>query len=231
MKKTILLLLISLFSFQSYAQNPDLYRTWYVRFVLSSDLNDPYEVSEISPPIQPFITILEDLSFTGEGACNTFNGVYVYEYLGYDTLSALNNFNETNEDCDFQIHNSFETHFFGFIGEEFWYEITQENDGLTLAAGNMFMGYAIFKEFPLSVSDNNLSDITIYPNPVSNKLYITSENSVLNKITVFSATGKLILEQSNNQDQTIDVSTLEKGIYFIELLSEKGKTTKKFIKN
>ncbi len=229
MKKILLILLIGFFSFQGFGQGPDpeLFRTWYLRFVLSTDLNDPYEVSEISPAINPFITISEDLSFSGEGACNTFTGVY--EYFDENTLSAINSFNETNEDCGSQAHNSFETHFFSFIANEFWYEITQESDGLTLTASNMLMGYAIFKEFPLSTSEFIINDITIYPNPVSDKLFISSENTVIEKISVYSLTGRKVAEVVD-ETNSIDVSNLSKGIYFIEISSTEGKTVKKFIK-
>ncbi len=67
MRKSILILLISFFSFQGFAQEPDpeLFRTWYARFVLSTDLNDPYEVSEISSlSFRPEEEILTPFSLT-----------------------------------------------------------------------------------------------------------------------------------------------------------------------
>jgi hypothetical protein len=92
------------------------------------------------------------------------------------------------------------------------------------------MGYAIFKEFPLSTSDYTLSNIKIYPNPVSDQLFISSENTVIERIVVYSIYGKMVLETAN-ENNSIDASTLSKGIYFIEMSSETVKTVKKFIKN
>jgi len=229
MKKTLLILLISLFCFQGFSQDPDpeLFRTWYLYFVQITDLGYPYEVSEIDPPIHPYITISEDLSFYGEGACNTFNGVY--DYLGGNTLSAISNFNQTNEDCGIQIHNSFENSYFGFM-PEFWYEITQESDGLTLTTSNPLMGYAIFKEYPLSTSNNSFNNLKIYPNPVSKILFISLENTVIQKVAVYNISGQIVLKQNNIQNNSIDVSGLSRGMYFLELSSETGKTVKKFIK-
>ncbi len=72
MKYLFLALLIAC-SLQCLAQDPDpdLFRTWYLSFVQESDAGLPYVVSEINPPIQPYITILENLDYNGEGACNS----------------------------------------------------------------------------------------------------------------------------------------------------------------
>jgi len=114
MKKALLIVLVGLFSFQSFGQDPDpeLFRTWYLFFVQVTDEGYPYDVSNIDPPIVPFITILEDLSFNGEGACNTFDGDY--EHLGTNNMSVVT-FNNSSNDCGIQVHNSFENSFFQFM--------------------------------------------------------------------------------------------------------------------
>ncbi len=228
MKKTLLIVLISFFSFQSFAQDPDpdLFRTWYLYFVQQTDLDYEYDISEINPAIHPFITILENLDFNGEGACNTFNGNY--EHQGTNDMMAIN-FNGTDNDCGIQIHNSFENSYFGFMQSGFWYYISQDSDGLTLSLGHPFMGYAIFKDYPLSTSDFTLNNIAIYPNPVSDKLYISSENIAIESISIYSLTGKKVADETNKTN-SIDVSTLSKGMYFIEISSASGKSIKKFIK-
>ncbi len=225
MKKLLLLLFLTFFSLQAFAQDPDLYRTWYLYFLQDTDMGTPYEVSEISPPIHPFITISGDLSFYGEGACNNFNGNY--EHLGTNEMSAIN-FNNTTNDCGIQIHNSFENSFFGFM-YGFWYEITQESNGLTLTLNSPLMGSAIFNEFPLSTPDFTLNNVSIYPNPVTSTLFISSENIAIEKFVVFSIFGEKVLDV-NNSNNTLDVSPLSEGMYFLEISSPEGKVIQKFIK-
>jgi len=229
MKKPLLIVLIGLFSFQSFAQDPDpeLFRTWYLYFVQSTDLGTPYEVSEIDPPIQPYITILEDLSFNGEGACNTFEGSFSYEN---PNILFSNTFNETNEDCGIQIHNSFENSFFGLVQGIMSYSISQESDGLMLYFDTILMGSAILRDYPLSTSDFNLNTIKLYPNPVSETLNVFIENNVIEKMVVYSINGEIVIEQNYNQNNSIDVSLLSKGMYFVEIFTSEGKTVKKFIK-
>lgn len=226
MKNLLLVFLLSFFSFNGAAQDPDpeLFRTWHLYFIQATDLDPEFNISEINPPIHPFITILEDLSFTGGGACNTFNGVY--DFYG-NNMNAIT-FNETTDDCGVQVHNSFESSYFGFM-HFIWYYISQDSDGLTLYLDSPLMGYAIFKEYPLSVNDHVSKRVKIYPNPVLNTLYISSEKNDIERLNIYSISGQKVLEQ-HIISNTIDVSNLSNGMYFIEITSSEGKTVKKFIK-
>ena len=82
----------------------------------------------------------------------------------------------------------------------------------------------------LSIEDETLKDVIIYPNPVEDILNIKTSASLINKIaTVFDINGKRVLNMKL-KSTTIDVSVLISGIYFLRLESE-GKTMKrKFIK-
>ena len=82
----------------------------------------------------------------------------------------------------------------------------------------------------LSVIDKTLADVSIYPNPVEDKLTIKTSADVINKIaTIFDINGKRVLNLKL-KTTTIDVSSLTSGVYFLRLESE-GKTMKrKFIK-
>ncbi|WP_298898660.1 T9SS type A sorting domain-containing protein [uncultured Psychroserpens sp.] len=85
----------------------------------------------------------------------------------------------------------------------------------------------------LSVNEFELgSTIQVYPNPVQDQLYITSE-VVLNKTTIYDVNGRVlqhIIFIGNELERTIDVTDLSKGIYFVKLSSENGSTTQKIIK-
>lgn len=81
----------------------------------------------------------------------------------------------------------------------------------------------------LSINDFDTDKIiAIYPNPTSHILNIKpSENVVLKSIIIYSTIGQKIYE---TQDKNIDVSLFSSGIYFLELNTNKGRFTSKFIK-
>jgi len=68
--------------------------------------------------------------------------------------------------------------------------------------------------------------ISIYPNPVRNILYINTEHPV-QQVLVFDTTGKTINAQMINN--TIDVSTLAKGIYTLKITIGDGVFYEKFL--
>ncbi|WP_339699289.1 choice-of-anchor J domain-containing protein [uncultured Marixanthomonas sp.] len=80
---------------------------------------------------------------------------------------------------------------------------------------------------PLSVEDNTASVTTIYPNPVKDRLFVNSEEAILD-IQVYTIGGKLISEYSNTNE--IDFSSYSNGIYLVKLVTENGTSVKKVIK-
>ncbi|WP_405563407.1 T9SS type A sorting domain-containing protein [Polaribacter sp. Asnod6-C07] len=91
--------------------------------------------------------------------------------------------------------------------------------------------FTVYVDGALSIQKNEFSKIIAYPNPVINKLTISSEDySLYQIVTVFSYTGKKILENKISQSNSkleIDFSNLNSGLYFVEL---KGKTNNKIFK-
>jgi Secretion system C-terminal sorting domain len=81
----------------------------------------------------------------------------------------------------------------------------------------------------LAVSELYLTaKIALYPNPVSSKLKIrTSEGIVLQKAVVYSILGEELIFTS---EETVDFSKLSTGIYFVEVLTDRGSVTKKIVK-
>ncbi|MEH6763990.1 MAG: T9SS type A sorting domain-containing protein [Aequorivita antarctica] len=230
--KTLLYLLLFNISAISFAQDPQLFENdWYLYEVMSSDEGTLYDVSLISPSITPYLSISEDLSFNGEGACNSLSGVY--EFLPPNDLSPIS-FTATTNDCGIQQHNFFENEYFGFISGGYWYTITPENTGRVLTLANAIFGYAIFKSYPLSTSDFQKNEFLLYPNPAKDKLFLSATNPTENlKVKIFNIEGKLLSNQEIElQNQTsIDVSNLSSGMYFLNIEDESGKMeVKKFIK-
>ncbi len=80
----------------------------------------------------------------------------------------------------------------------------------------------------LKTIDNNVNNISIYPNPVSKTLFVNGMN--VKEAKVFDASGKLI-PVKNNESQ-INVEQLTKGNYLLQLKDKSGNVHQdKFIKN
>ena len=81
----------------------------------------------------------------------------------------------------------------------------------------------------LGQDDFLLTQVIIFPSPVTDTLFITSEGITVEKIIVYSISGKQVIEASANEN-SIDVSNLSEGLYFIEIFSSERKSVQKFIK-
>lgn len=228
--KNILILLLSLFyGLQSFAQDPELYKTWYLREVFN-DLNSVF-VQNISPPISPTLTISQTLSFTGEAACNTFSGTMSYDSVT-NRLEMLS-FISTNNTCNEPAHVNFETEFFQFfeIGNSFQAFVSNETNGQqTLATIGPTYPHLVLKNYVLDVTEKNKPNIAVYPNPVSDILFIASEGITIDNVNIYSLQGKLVRSQIK-ASENIDVSNISEGLYLIEVSSSEGKSIQKFIKD
>jgi len=226
MKKLILLFIICSFNFQGYAQDPDLYQTWYL-----NSINGEFEtiyVFEIEPEITPNITITESLNFTGEGACNTFTGTINF----LDPNLEFQNFNNSIFDCIYESHIDLEYSYFSFFQTEsiISYTIATENGIQYLTLDNQIFEGLSFSNQLLATLDIFKTSVSIFPNPVSEKLVINSKDFSIDHITIYSISGKKVIESFKIENNTVDVSELSKGMYFIEVSTSERKTTKKFIK-
>ncbi len=233
MNKLLLLLATLLIGFTSVSQEPDpeLYQTWYL-YSYEYDLGDYILVSEIDPAISPNLIIEESLDFFGNGACNGYNGNFIYDATA-ETLTP-ENFVQSLLNCDYQSHTEFERDYFGYFipDESFEYSISTNPNNpneqeliLSLAPGFDLT----YRNIELSISENKAVAFKIYPNPVSETLFITSENNTIEKLNVYSINGKLILSEKEDTNQ-LDVSALSKGLYFVEITSENGVAVQKFVK-
>lgn len=77
-----------------------------------------------------------------------------------------------------------------------------------------------------------LSSFNIYPNPVKNQLTVNTEGQKINHIKMMDVTGKIIWIPNDitQNTTTINVADLPKGLYLLQIQTEKWTTTKRFIK-
>ena len=84
----------------------------------------------------------------------------------------------------------------------------------------------------LSVEDLGDLKIQVYPSPTNRFVHIKLSEAIPTKVVISDINGRQQQEKDLlNQQNRLDVSALNSGIYFIQLKNEKGKRTVKFIKN
>ena len=76
---------------------------------------------------------------------------------------------------------------------------------------------------PLSVNQNSIAGLKVYPNPVVNgTLFIDTDANAVKNISVFDVLGKQVLNTTTSNN-SISVSSLNNGIYIVKI-TEEGKT-------
>lgn len=84
---------------------------------------------------------------------------------------------------------------------------------------------------PLTTTDFDFASVfTLSPVPTKNSLRITTKQEViLSSVNIYNTIGQLV-QVITNPNESIDVSGLKTGSYFIKIISDKGTATSKFIK-
>lgn len=111
-----------------------------------------------------------------------------------------------------------------------------DNDWVTLPIGeykygvSIDGGYSVYwsdcidKDYQ-GVDENDVDNIAVYPNPARDYIIVGANNdSPVQYIDIYDVTGKLMISSIETE---INVSTLESGMYYVNILTDKGLVTKK----
>ena len=94
--------------------------------------------------------------------------------------------------------------------------------------------YTINIQSSLSVEENMINTLTIFPNPTTDNLTIkTSDSNLPDSYTVYNTLGQIVKQQkiSNNSHLIINTADLSNGMYFLKIFKESYSATIQFIKN
>ena len=81
----------------------------------------------------------------------------------------------------------------------------------------------------IGVDEDFATNLILYPNPVKDLLFV--KGNKMQQYDILSVDGKLIQSlQTNNDEDVIDFSGLESGVYMLRITSDKGVVTRKIIK-
>ena len=88
---------------------------------------------------------------------------------------------------------------------------------------NPFLGIADYKK---------VSNVSVFPNPTTNLLNVKMEQTNNATIKMTNINGQVVFAEnvSNKNNATIDMSLFAKGIYSLQIISDKGIETKKVVK-
>ncbi len=169
--------------------------------------------------------------------------IYVFEAIVCALLEAFPDFNGDDQfelfflddpqlgTCTLTENNNYETLFFGFYSEGIVYNyvIDTVGDYFILTIDHPNGDQAIYRRMVLGTEDFDGITFTMFPNPVSERLFVSSDQSTIQGVRVMDINGRSI--QINNAiEDGIDVSRLSNGLYFLEVTNQGGKTVKRFIK-
>ncbi len=117
------------------------------------------------------------------------------------------------------------------------YSFKKDSDGTVIASGGSFKS-AEATDFCLNTNGfaasangkhENMVDVSIYPNPAKDIVMVHLKDQNMNAYTITSMTGQIV-SQGKLNNNTINVSQLQAGVYFIKFNSDKKVITQKFVK-
>jgi photosystem II stability/assembly factor-like uncharacterized protein len=123
------------------------------------------------------------------------------------------------------------------VDEDYYYGMTLVNGyyETTILISNLVNGVFTFGDIPeINVLENSLSQVSVYPNPISNELSIDLGHEVYEstKVVIYAVDGKVVYSsQLQNRLTKLAVPQLAQGAYFVELQSGDDRKRVKLIKN
>ncbi len=77
------------------------------------------------------------------------------------------------------------------------------------------------------IDNNSIFDMKVYPNPASDIVYVETDLNI-KSLEILNNAGQVILTQKvDANNSNFDVSTFERGIYFIKMITDKGTVIRK----
>ena len=230
-----------LFITKNYSQEPELFRTWHLTKVTVNNINyipsdygyfpelyiaeegDYYFIALADPANISCSSSIENFQTNPNSFIVNQDWLCLPDHTCYD--------DPINGPC-WIIYGRHAEIYYG-IATPFTYIIEQNGDEtFTLEIANTDGNQAYYSSEFLSNEDFKYNKFTIYPNPVSDILTLSS-NEAAKKTMVYDIHGRLVepIRSNNTNSIEMDVRHLQNGMYFIKIETENGNTvTKKFVK-
>lgn len=159
--------------------------------------------------------------FNNDGYNDIFISGPIPDTWNFDAKLYLNNGNMTFRESEFNFNGV-------FVGTSNYADFNNDGKidlfytGGTTGYGDNPIAYLYMNNINnTGLSNIKNSDIIIYPNPTKNKIYIKSDVRPF-EISIYKSDGKIVLQKRLNNENEVNVSTLNGGIYFIKISTENG---------
>ena len=238
--KKIIIITTLLLTAKSFSQNSDLLRLWYLTKVTIDDTDyipsdygyyPDLDIKEINNYY--FITLADPMNIFCETFIENFQtnpDSFTVDQNSWAFINFQTCMDNPDGPCSTIYGKHSEIYYDIFL--PFNYIINQNGDEFTLEITNSEGNHAYYSSIPLSQPEFSKSLLTLYPNPVTDILHISSTD-IISKVSVYDIQGKVIktISEINSNTSKTDLSRLQNGVYFISVVSENGeKLTKKVVK-
>jgi hypothetical protein len=150
---------------------------------------------------------------------------YVLDYEKHNWIQELGQMKPVNKTV-YSIISETETN---IVREGIIYEYDTNFNTWNELEGEEFKSYFYYtKTSSLSTNSVELNSFSIYPNPTSNTLFISGNDTPI-AVAIYNVLGKEVLSIKNTNN--INVAALPSGVYMIRISDGVGQTNRKFIKN
>jgi hypothetical protein len=163
---------------------------------------------------------IDGLELEWELASNATLG-YEFEVALEDTFDTVVTTGTTLELTTILSGLSYET--------EYFWRVRGANE----CSSGTYDGFRRFvTEAELATNDNQIQSLMVYPNPANAQVTIESPVSTLERISIYSITGVLLLEKEVSATQvTIDISGFTTGTYFVKATTKNASSVIQVLKN
>lgn len=228
MKIIYLFLLIFAGLFVKAQKDVLLGNNWFINRVIVNGTEYPFIPRSDEPSYQQSPTIFQNNEFSTYGTCNWLHSTITYlsDNIFYSTANGISLI-----EC---YPYEFETYYFDYFFQSangyksYTYKIESLGTAKVLTITNEKGDKAIYgSEKNMAVNNVSIQKLSLYPNPVKDKLIIKSDEKI-EKVDIYSQTGQLVKTIGSKE---VDTSDLPKGNYIVKIKTDKGTVIEKLIKN
>ena len=173
-------------------------------------VDDKIYLTGYSPAtVTPFIAVIYDLNISVPNSMDVFG------------LSSIHKF----ENVLPFAHQVESVCYIDSVGNDDRLYITNERFAIGGIVVEPSLKMVTLDNFTLGITDLEITEFEIYPNPFSNQITISDR---VDEIHIYDSLGKQVLQMF--QTNTVDTSSLSKGVYYIELITKAKRQVKKLVK-
>lgn len=239
MLKNYFFIFVFFITFSGFSQSDGLYGSWLLEHLkinnITYNMNQPDEAQTDDSGNRILLNFHETPTKTFDTyICNEKSGEYIINETD-GRLITFTSIGTTLEVCNNLGNQDFENLYFNFFQESTTYEF---EIGCLLSSDACYLyiykpngDEAHFWNGQLSTNKNDKFDLSIYPNPVKDKLFVSTTNNLSHyNVEIFDVLGELKISEQL-KSKSINVAHLPKGVYFLVVKDVLGNsTTKKFVK-